>query len=238
MRRGSISAPRPSPPPAGASSIGRAVARGLADDLPGRGVVRRDDAARPRGRRRTRDVLRRGIARGLRADAGAPAASSTRTTHAPAWTTPRALAGATVDRDDPAARPPPDRRAHRDRPRDRAAGSARVRRARGQRRAERRGRVAADAAARGPAKQAARGRGHLHGDRRDRLAPGCRPVHGRAAAVRVPRRRRRDRLFYSLGAHAEDRAAQVGAALGVAGLWISVVGSDHSDVQLSCSPAG
>ena len=37
--------------------------------------------------------------------------------------------------------------------------------------------------------------------------------------------------FYSLGAHAEDRAAQVGAALGVAGLWISVVGSDHSDVQ-------
>jgi signal transduction histidine kinase len=37
--------------------------------------------------------------------------------------------------------------------------------------------------------------------------------------------------FYSLGAHAEDRATQRGAALGVAGLWVSVVGSDHSDVQ-------
>ena len=36
--------------------------------------------------------------------------------------------------------------------------------------------------------------------------------------------------FYSLGAHAADRAAQVGAAIGVAGLWISVVGSDHADV--------
>ena len=43
--------------------------------------------------------------------------------------------------------------------------------------------------------------------------------------------------FYSLGAHADDRAAQVGAALGVAGLWISVIGSDHSDVRASCSPA-
>jgi len=37
--------------------------------------------------------------------------------------------------------------------------------------------------------------------------------------------------FYSLGAHAEERAARVGAALGVAGLWVSVIGSDHSDVQ-------
>ena len=37
--------------------------------------------------------------------------------------------------------------------------------------------------------------------------------------------------FYSLGAHAAERAARVGAALGVAGLWVSVIGSDHSDVQ-------
>jgi signal transduction histidine kinase len=37
--------------------------------------------------------------------------------------------------------------------------------------------------------------------------------------------------FYSLGAHAPDHAAQVGGALGVAGLWVSVLGSDHSDVQ-------
>ncbi len=36
--------------------------------------------------------------------------------------------------------------------------------------------------------------------------------------------------FYSLGAHAADRAAQAGAALGVAGLWTSVVASDHPDV--------
>ena len=36
--------------------------------------------------------------------------------------------------------------------------------------------------------------------------------------------------FYSLGAHAADRAAQAGAVLGVAGLWMSVIGSDHADV--------
>ena len=30
--------------------------------------------------------------------------------------------------------------------------------------------------------------------------------------------------FYSLGAHARDRASQIAAVLGVAGLWISVLG--------------
>ncbi len=36
--------------------------------------------------------------------------------------------------------------------------------------------------------------------------------------------------YYSLGAHAGDRAARAGAAIGVAGLWVSVLGSDHADV--------
>ena len=37
--------------------------------------------------------------------------------------------------------------------------------------------------------------------------------------------------FYSLGAHAEDRLARIGAALGVAGLWATVIASGDVDVQ-------
>ena len=44
--------------------------------------------------------------------------------------------------------------------------------------------------------------------------------------------------FYSLGAHADDRAALMGAGLGVAGLWSTVIASDHVDVQSFLFSAG
>ena len=37
-------------------------------------------------------------------------------------------------------------------------------------------------------------------------------------------------VFYSLGAHAEDRAALTGAGIGVAGMWATVLAGDHIDV--------
>ena len=44
--------------------------------------------------------------------------------------------------------------------------------------------------------------------------------------------------FYSLGAHAAERAARAGLALGVLGLWTTVVVSDHSDVASYVFSAG
>jgi len=44
--------------------------------------------------------------------------------------------------------------------------------------------------------------------------------------------------FYSLGAHATERDARVGAGIGVAGLWTTVIASGHADVQSFLFSAG
>jgi signal transduction histidine kinase len=44
--------------------------------------------------------------------------------------------------------------------------------------------------------------------------------------------------FYSLGVHAGERTARAGLALGVLGLWTTVVASDHSDVASYLFSAG
>ena len=44
--------------------------------------------------------------------------------------------------------------------------------------------------------------------------------------------------FYSLGAHAEDRPARIGAGLGVAGLWTAVIAGEPVDVQSFLFSAG
>jgi signal transduction histidine kinase len=45
-------------------------------------------------------------------------------------------------------------------------------------------------------------------------------------------------VFYSLGAHADDRPARVGAGLGVAGLWTTVIAGGQLDVQSFLFSAG
>ncbi len=44
--------------------------------------------------------------------------------------------------------------------------------------------------------------------------------------------------FYSLGAHAEDRRALIGAGVGVAGLWTAVIAGGHVDAQSFLFSAG